>query len=907
MAASLPVVQGASLTWRHGTQEQRLLVGTPEWYAWLERVAAFAYEDTYGRFTARKEGRQRGGQYWRAYRKREGRLHRAYLGKSPDLTPERLAGVARTLSGLSGDGPNTPSLETSEAGRLGNHVADVPGRLPAVHRLPVPAHPLLGREAQLAAICELLRGGIRLLTLTGPGGTGKTRLAIALAEDLRGTGDYPDGVWFADLSPLREAALVLPAIARLFGLRDEGRQSLVVTLSQSLAEKRVLLVLDNFEQVLPAARHIGELLDACPGLVVLATSREALRLRREQEFPVPPLAVPRDGEHLEVLAQSPAVCLYEQRARAVQPAFRLGEDNARAVAQLCARLDGLPLAIELAAAHAKVLPPTALLARLSRRLDLEARAQDIPPRHRTLRAAIGWSADQLATPERSLFRRLGGFAGSCTLEAIQAVCATDLSLDVLGGVESLVDRSLLLQSDPSAGGEPRFRMLETVREFMLEDLRASGEVEPIRQMHAAYYADLAERIEPDLFATRRHARRLVDDELDNLRAALTWAIEKQEVSPAQRLGLTIWLYWLYSGQIAEGRRWLTAIARLPAPDEPSPLRARVLAGLAGLAMRAGDPDAGTIAGQALAEGQAAGDPRAQAHAHFLLSLLAANAGDTVRALDQATRCLQVAGASEETYFQGNSFYVRGLVHERAGDAVAAAADFARALELHRASNHLWGMARTLSYWAALACHQRDLPRARSLARESLLAYRELGSVWVEAECFETLAAALEASGEPGAAKAARLLGIADALGERYPHAVPPAHLKQAAAVRGAVRAHLGDPTFAVERAKGKLLSLDDAIDFALAVTDPDGDPAGASRARRPGLLTPREAEVARLIARGLTSQEIAEVLIVSERTVDSHADHIRTKLDLRSRVEIAAWATANGLAGTRDARGDGSA
>ena len=402
----------------------------------------------------------------------------------------------------------------------------------ACHNLPAQPTRLLGREREIELIRRLLGDeGVRLLTLTGPGGVGKTRLAVAAAEALLAA--FPDGAWFVDLASLADPAAIMPAVAAALGVRDGSGRPVAERVRRQLRGRRLLVVLDNCEQLLPAAGlAVANLLAACPGLTVLATSREPLHLRWEHRLPVLPLGLPdpSPGAAPAALLAAPAVALFVERAQGVWPDFALTAANAPAVAELCRRLDGLPLAIELAAARCNVLPPTALLARLERRLPLPGPgAEDAPERHRTLPAAIGWSYEPLSPEEQALFRRLGVFAGGWTLAAAEAVCAgEERGLDPLDGLLALLDRSLIHGSGDD-DREPRFEMLKILREYALEQLDAAGELEETRRRHAMYYAELAERAAPELFGPRRAAwLDRLDREDDNLRAALGWATERGE-------------------------------------------------------------------------------------------------------------------------------------------------------------------------------------------------------------------------------------------------------------------------------------------------------------------------------------------------------------------------------------------
>jgi predicted ATPase len=483
--------------------------------------------------------------------------------------------------------------ETSSGQTLFMPSSHSPGPLAPVakHNLPAQLTPLIGRDQEVAAVSTLLRRPrVRLLTLVGTGGVGKTRLALQVATDLHA--DFPDGVYFVSLAPISDAALVMPTIAQTFDLKETAARPLLDLLKAFLGEKHVLLLLDNFEQVLPAAPHLTDLLTSCPHLTILVTSRATLHVGGEHEFPVPPLILPDLTQLLppETLSDYAAVALFVSRAQATQPTFHLTATNAHAVAKICVQLDGLPLAIELAAARSKLLPPQALLTRLEHRLMLlTSGGQDAPVRQQTLRNTLAWSYDLLSPREQRLFRQLTAFVGGFALEAVEAVCKTlsDEPMHVLEGVASLLDKNLVHRTEQEREEEPRFVLLETVREYGLERLAEAGETETTHEAHAAYYLALAERAELELSSPQQISwfERL-ERVHDNLRAALSWFLEqgseRQRSELALRLSGALSQFWFIRGYVSEGEYWLERTL-----DESrgvrSSVRAKALTGAGGLA------------------------------------------------------------------------------------------------------------------------------------------------------------------------------------------------------------------------------------------------------------------------------------------------------------------------------------
>ena len=599
------------------------------------------------------------------------------------------------------------------------------------NNLPAQLTPLIGREAEVADVCALLRRPeVRLVTLTGTGGVGKTRLGLQVAAHL--LEDFADGVYFVSLAPLSQPDLVLPTLAQTFDLKETPDWLPLEHLKAYLREKQLLMLLDNFEQVIAVAPLLVALLQACPGLKMLVTSRARLRVSGEFEFPVPPLALP-DLHHLpehDTLQEYAAVALLLQRAQALKPDFQLTAGNARAIAEMCLRLDGLPLAIELAAARLKLLSPQALLARLSHRLQvLTAGVQDAPVRQQTLRNTIQWSYDLLTAEEQRLFRRLCVFVAGCTLEAIEAICAAlpDGAEQVLEGVTSLLDKSLLQQSEPEAG-EPRLSMLETLREYGLECLRESAEAEVVQGAHADYYLHLAEEAGTGL----KGAEQLVwlarlAREQENLRAALGWLIEHREGELALHLSAALWWFWFMHGNWSEGRRWLEAALQLPSAQAPTAARARALSGAGELAWSVGDHVAAQrLLSESVSRSRELGDEWGLACSLGILGLVLQEQGELAAGQSRVEEGLALCRQLGRTWDLARLLLNAGQTARRQGNYPRAAALYQEGLTLARALGDRYLITYGLTHSGSVKFYQGDDTQTMALMQEGLTVARELG-------------------------------------------------------------------------------------------------------------------------------------------------------------------------------------
>ena len=879
-----------------------------------------------------------------------------------------------------------PSRHTLLALSSESHADD---RHSSAHNLPAPLTPLLGRELDVAAVCTLLRRPeVRLVTLTGTGGVGKTRLALQVATEV--LANFPDGAFLVSLAPTSDHALVIPTIAQALDVKESGVRPLLDLLTAYLKDKHLLLCLDNFEQLLPAAPHVTDLLTKCPQLTILVTSRAVLHVQGEHEFPLAPLAVPNltSLPPADTLPHYAAIALFLQRAQAVLPTFQLSSSNARPVAEICIRLDGLPLAIELAAARLKLLSPQALLARLSQRFSvLTSGAWDAPARQQTLHNTIEWSYQLLDAEEQRLFRRLSVFVGGCTLEAVEAVCAA-LDGDAAGvvdGLSSLIDKSLL-QRTKQENEEPRLVMLETIREYAQEARASSREMEDIQQAHAAYYLRLAEEAKLELVSPQQTVwLERLEREHENLRAALSWLLaqaEEEEGRSSREMALplstALWQFWEVRSHYSEGRTFLERVL-VVSEGTVTTYRLKVLKVAASMAVYQGDTERGeALCKEILVLSQQLRDRGGVAHALYLRGIIAGWRSDLVTACALLEEALALERELDDKFGIAWVLYFLAIQVGRKGDYTRARALCEESLTLHRALGETTGIAYVLSELAVIhllsqgdqgvvrglleeslalarelgdrrliatclsflggvSFHQGDMITARSFAEQSLGLSKEIGdpgsladsltllgkvhfmqgdytaarvlyeeslasSFGVNLWSLEELASVVAAQGE--LTWAAQLWGVAEALRESMGTPMPPVDRADYERSVAAARGQLGKKAFVAAWEEGRTMSTEQALagqGRTLVPTTTSISPVAISSAAMesptsyPAGLTAREVEVLRLVAQGLTNEQVAQQLDISPRTVNTHLTAIYGKIKVTSRSAATRYAIESQL------------
>jgi predicted ATPase/DNA-binding SARP family transcriptional activator/DNA-binding CsgD family transcriptional regulator len=767
------------------------------------------------------------------------------------------------------------------------------------HNLPDPRTSFVGREREIIEVKRILMM-TRLLTLTGVGGSGKTRLALEVAKEL--VRSYPDGVWLVELAPLSEREIVPQVMADALSVREQPNQLLAETLVDALRDKEMLLVLDNCEHLVDVvAPLVDSLFASCPRLRVLATSREPLGVEGEVLWQMPSLPVP-DTDRLpaaEEITRYDAIRLFLDRARMRLPDFDLTPENGRAVAEICTKLDGIPLAIELATARVRTLAVAQISERLEDSLGLlAADSRTATPRQRTMRATLEWSHGLLPKSEKKLFERLSVFAGGFMLEAAEGV-GTGGGIeegDVLDLLGKLVDKSLVM-AETTQGDWVRYRMLEPVRQYAWEKLEKSGEADTVRSCHAAFFVALAEEAEPEVKgALQLMWLERLEREHDNLRAALSWALERTEAQLALRLSGALGGFWYTRGHLNEGRRWLEAA--LANEDAPKIAQVKALAVAGWLAWEQSDFERSIeLSEEGLALARQLEDKVGIAATLFNLGTVKMLQGESEQAATLFEKTLPLFRELGDKRGLSWSIFGLGIVAGTKRDYGQAKALAQESLALSRESGDVYSIALVLSNLGLMAVHQEEYGRAEALCKESLEISRGPGMVHVVAFSIQVLAALAGARGQP--VRSARLWGAGEALRETIGAIHSPEERRQYEPYITAAHAQMDEAAWEAVWAEGKAMAPERAVQYALSEEAPAPPTTRAPEAppssTQPIALSRREEEVALLVARGLTNRQIAAEISVSEHTVANHVAKILRKLSLNSRSQVAAWAVEQRL------------
>ncbi len=787
-----------------------------------------------------------------------------------------------------------PSGEAHDGGKLIGFPRGSGSNPPPENNLPLQLTSFIGRDREISDLKHLLTTEARLLTLTGPGGSGKTRLALAAASAV--AGHFEDGVWWVELAPLSDEHLVPQAVASVLRVQESPGRSLTGVLAEDLRDLEVLLVLDNCEHVVGACAELAYvLLRSSPGLRILTTSREALGIEGETHFAVPPLSSP--GPHgtplIEELERIESVRLFVERARYKVPGFALGPENASSVAEVCSRLDGIPLAIELAAARVGALSVEQISGRIGRSLGLlSAGNRTSPERQRTLRGALDWSFDLLDEHESEVFGRLSVFAGGFTLDAAEAVCVGGRvePEEVLDLLARLVEKSLVLATERK--GEARYRLLETIRQYALEKLRGSGEEPEARRRHADCFFGLVEEAEPQLKGRGQviWLERL-ETEHDNLRAAIRWLLQEGEAETVARLVWALWYFWYLRGHQSEGYRY-TREALENKDELPVGPRAKALCILAVMAYgRDSAQDSGELFEESEPLFRQVGDKPGLAIALGGQGASALQQGDIGRATGLLEECIEVYRELGDKWGMSETLVYQGLVPLATGDYERARGYFEEALALSQELGNRHSGYLALHNLALMAQGEGDREQAVRLYAEGLRMAVEVGDRADIAYCLEGLAELAGERGEPY--RAARLFGASEALLETvgtplYAYASDRHSVEQAVST---LRSRLDEENFAAAWSEGRAMTQAEIIEYALAT-----EQAHTSDEETPSSpLSTREAEILVLVAEGLTNPQIAEKLYLSPRTVGQHLRSIYRKLGVSSRAAATTFAVEQGI------------